>query len=92
MPTQVIPRPSTLFQFTPTRDIDSRLMTARFAVAADKEDQAAGYAPTAGLEDTVRLLEAEYRQTYDVDAPQSVSLMAIRRSEHLKGQSCSKSS
>lgn len=86
MPTQVIPRPSTLYQVTPSQDVDSRLMTARYAVEADIEDMAAGYAPTPGLEEKVRRLEAEYRQTYGVDAPQSVSLMAIRRAEHLKGK------
>jgi hypothetical protein len=88
MPTQVIPRPSTLYETKPAKDVDSRLMAARYAVAGDTEDEAAGYAATPGLEDKVRRLEAEYRQTYCIDPPESVSLMAILRGKHL---SCSKS-
>lgn len=90
MPTQVIPRPSTLYKNEPAQDIDSRLMAARFAVDADIEDEAVGYAATPGLGVTVRLLEIEYRQTYGIDPPQSVSLMATLRAEHLRNQ-CSKS-
>jgi hypothetical protein len=66
-------------------------MTARYAVEAAIEDEAVGYAPTLGLDDKVRQLEAEYRQTYGIEPPQSVTLMGILRAEHLKGKSCSKS-
>lgn len=92
MPTHVIPRPSTLYQVTPSQDVDSRLMTARYAIEADIEDMATGYAPTPGLEERVRQFEAEYRQTYGIEAPQSVTLMGKLRAEHLKGKLCSKSS
>ncbi len=84
MPTQVIPRPSTLYKNEPAQDVDSRLMAARYDEAADIEDEAAGYARTPGLDAKVRRLEAEYRQTYGIEAPQSVSLMAKLRAEHLK--------
>ena len=57
MPTQVIPRPSILYETKPAKDVDSRLMAARYAVAGDTEDEAAGYAATPGLEDKVRQLE-----------------------------------
>lgn len=84
MPTQVIPRPSTLYETKPAKDVDSRLMAARYAVAGDAEDKAAGYAATPGLGSKVKELEEEYRQTYGIDPPESVSLMAILRAQHLQ--------
>lgn len=87
MPTQVILRPSTLYETKSAKDVDSRLMAARYAVryavVSDTEDEAAGYAVTPGLEDKVLQLEAEYRQTYGIDPPESVSLMIRLRSKHL---------
>lgn len=83
MPSNVIPRPSEMYDHATAADVDMRLAEARNAELADDEDCAAGYTPTSGLAARVEELEAEYLRTYGEPAPKSHGLLLIRRRAHL---------
>jgi len=72
-----------MYQHKPGVDVDTRLIAARFEADADVEDEAAGYAPTPGLAAKVERLEREYLETYGVKAPESTTLVLMRRRERL---------